>query len=100
MKPASTTASRGIKRLAFLAMLVLVLRFVAVDWHQAAAHHAADEPCEVCLVVERGGTGLAAVLPAAPNLAPLPAPPVPATCVAAAGPAPAPLPRGPPSSSS
>lgn len=100
MRPTRTMPSRDIKRLAFLAMLVLVLRFVAVEWHQAAAHHAADEPCEFCLVVERSGTGMAPLVAATLQLVPSPAPQIPAARPIAAGPRLAPPPRGPPSSRS
>src|SRR6056297_2293251 len=100
MNPFGDTATRGIKRLAFLAMLVLVLRCVAVEWHQAVAHHPSDASCEFCLVVERGGTGAPpAVLPS-PGFVPLAAPPGPGVCPVVARRAPAPLPRGPPSSCS
>lgn len=96
MNPALPTTTRGIRRLALLAMLVLVLRFAGAELHHALDVHESGESCEYCLVLERGGPALppADVLPMA-----LPAPagisraPVVPARVA---PRTAPLPRGPP----
>jgi hypothetical protein len=96
MNPAVPTTARGIKRLACLAMLVLVLRFVGAELHHVLDAHAPGESCAACLVLERGGNalpeaGLAALSPTPAEIdATLsPVPP-------AAAPALTPLPRGPP----
>ena len=85
-----------LERFAWMVALVVVLRFTAWDLHHVFDLHAADEPCEVCLVVERGGDGPVAATdkPPLPHISPAPrsgfANPHRAT------PAPCPLPRGPP----
>jgi hypothetical protein len=61
MKQASAILPFDMKRLALLAALLLVLRFMALDLHHAVADHQVDEPCELCLVVERGGNAVAQV---------------------------------------
>jgi hypothetical protein len=59
MNHASALLPFDMKRLALLAALLLVLRFLAIDLHHAVADHQVDEPCELCLVIERGGNAVA-----------------------------------------
>lgn len=98
MNQASTLLPFNLKRLALLGALLLVLRFFALDLHHAVVHHPVDEPCELCLVVERGGNALAeAVVPFPPQpliiTAAVLVPPPPGGAVALRPP-----PRGPPAS--
>jgi hypothetical protein len=85
-----------LERFAWMVAVVVVLRFAAWDLHHVFDLHAADEPCEICLVVERGGDGPVAV--AARILLPhtSPAPRAAFSAPHRATPAPCPLPRGPP----
>lgn len=58
-----------LKRLALLAALLLVLRFLALDLHHVVADHQVGEPCELCLVLERGGNAVAqAAVPFTPQV--------------------------------
>lgn len=97
MKRLYTPSQRRLTHFAMMVALVLVLRFVAWDLHHLLDLHAADEPCEICLLVERGGEGgpsVTGVLAQAPPFA-VPGP----WCTEPPGstPDPCPLPRGPPS---
>ncbi|NGX15919.1 hypothetical protein, partial [Wenzhouxiangella sp. XN24] len=58
MNPALRTTARGIKRLALLATLALVLRFVGAELHHAHDAHEPGESCEYCLVLDRSGQAL------------------------------------------
>lgn len=86
-------------RFGWLVALVVVLRVLTWDLHHALDQHPdADERCQVCLVMERGGDG---VTPAAAETLPGPCAPAPAQFAADAvhaTPLPCPLPRGPPAS--
>lgn len=77
--------------------LVVVLRFIAWDLHHALNFHETSEPCEICLVFERGGDGVAATAATVSPAGPPPAirPGIPEPCRATR--APCPPPRGPPS---
>jgi len=97
MKTLATTRSHRLERFAWMVALVVVLRFVAVELHHASDYHAPGEYCDTCLVVERGGLGVAgAVEFAAPAVA-APAPDTVVPALPVAGFPPCPLPRGPPS---
>ena len=77
--------------------LAVMLRFAAAEVHHALEHdHHPEEQCEICLVVERGGSGL----PLAGGhsaLAPdWPVPPLPASDHAGTSSRPCPPARGPP----
>lgn len=51
-----------LERFAWMVALVVVLRLLAWDLHHALDYHAdADEHCQVCLVMERGGDGVTTV---------------------------------------
>jgi hypothetical protein len=89
----------GLKRLAWMAVLIVVLRIAAWDLHHVLDQHdyQSNAYCDVCLVAERGGDAIAVdhghgLLPAvhAQACSFLPG------SLRAAMP-PAPLPRGPPS---
>lgn len=92
------TSGLRLERFAVLVALVVVLRLLAWDLHHALDFHAdAGERCEVCMVMERGGDGVAA---APPRL--LPPAQRPAPSEFRSGPdfgvhAPCPPARGPPS---
>lgn len=98
MQQTSTTDLR-LARFAWLVALVVVLRVLTWDLHHVFDQHAhADERCEVCLVMERGGDG---ITPAAARALPGPCAPTPVELAADASyasPLPCPLPRGPPAS--
>jgi hypothetical protein len=97
MKQHNPTVPLRLERFAWMVALVVVLRFAAWDLHHVFDLHAADDPCEICLVIERGGD----VPVAAADRTLLPhdalAPPVGVSSLRLATPAPCPLPRGPPS---
>jgi len=96
MKQHNPTVPLRLERFAWMVALVVVLRFAAWDLHHVFDLHAADDPCEICLVMERGGDGPVA----AAEKVLLPhdalAPPVGVTALHLAAPAPCPPPRGPP----
>lgn len=85
-----------LERFAWMVALVVVLRVVGWDLHHILEVHPAAEHCEICLVAERGGDGIAVAT--GPDRLPLPA----TECRTEisphhyASPAPCPLPRGPP----
>jgi hypothetical protein len=97
MKQHNLTVPLRLERFAWIVALVVVLRFAAWDLHHVFDLHAADDPCEICLVIERGGD----VPVAAADRILLPhdalAPPVGVAALLLATPAPCPPPRGPPS---
>ena len=97
MKQRHTPSPHRLTHFALMVALVVVLRFVAWDLHHAANLHETDEPCEICLVFERGGDGVAAT--AATLLPPAPAPAMRAGIAEPyrAARAPCPPARGPPS---
>jgi hypothetical protein len=53
-------ARTSIRRLAWLAALLVVLRVFAIELHDAVADHPIGESCVACVVAERGGEALAA----------------------------------------
>jgi hypothetical protein len=62
MKQQTAPTTVRLERFAWMVALVVVLRLLAWDLHHALDYHAeADEYCQVCLVMERGGDGVAAV---------------------------------------
>lgn len=95
----TSTPDLHLARFAWLVALVVVLRVLTWDLHHVLDQHPdADERCQVCLVMERGGDG---VTPAAAKSLPgscAPAPAERAADATHATPLPCPLPRGPPSS--
>lgn len=96
MKQHNPTTPLRLERFAWMVALVVVLRFAAWDLHHVFDLHTADEPCEICLVVERGGDGPVAA--ADKTLLPhaSPAPRAAFSDPRRASLAPCPLPRGPP----
>lgn len=93
-----TKADLRLTRFAWMAALVVVLRFVAWDLHHALDAHdtQVEEACELCLVFERGGDcGNANAAPGRPPAAPAgPGHESPSSGHALL--APCPPPRGPP----
>lgn len=97
MKQHNPIVPLRLERFAWMVAVVIVLRFAAWDLHHVFDLHAADGPCEICLVVERGGDGPVAV---AERILPPHTSPAPRAAFSAphlATPDPCPLPRGPPS---
>lgn len=89
----------GLQRFAWMVALVVVLRVIAWDLHQALDLHAeSDQRCPVCLVMERGSDGVLPVAVAAVVSPCWPAPPPMAAGLVPVATAPGPLSRGPPSS--
>jgi len=97
-RPATT--QHPLARLAWIGVLVLVLRFVGAELHHVIEPHEPGETCSACLVLERGGHALPE--PGLVMLAPCHADAEPAAFPAptAAAPLLTPLPRGPPLRSS
>ena len=93
----TVTTSHRLERFAWMVALVVVLRFVAVELHHVSDSHAPGEYCDTCLVVERGGLGVAGdiAFPGPALVAPAPDSLPPPLLVACSPPCP--LPRGPPS---
>lgn len=96
MSQRRATAQHPLARLAWIGVLVLVLRFVGAELHQVIEPHEPGETCSACLVLERGGHALPE--PGLVTLAPFhaDAEPVSLPAVTAAAPVLTPLPRGPP----
>jgi hypothetical protein len=96
MSQRRATTQHPLARLAWIGVLVLVLRFVGAELHQVIEPHEPGETCTACLVLERGGhalpePGLVVLVPFHAD-----AEPVPPAAPTAAAPVLAPLPRGPP----
>jgi hypothetical protein len=88
-----------LQRFAWMVALVVLLRVAAWDLHHVLDFHAdTGERCQACLVMERGGDGVApsagAALDHPCGQAPLPM----LVGLVPTAPAPGPWPRGPPSS--
>lgn len=96
MKAFNAPSCRRLERFAWMVALVVVLRFVAVELHHVSDYHAPGEYCAICLVIERGGHGVAGdvqlPLPSRAIAAPVAAHPQ----FQVAAHVPCPLPRGPP----
>ncbi len=98
MKPQQARDSTVIKRLAWLAALLVVLRVFAWELHNAVAEHPIGETCQVCIAADRSDDALvatASVVQAATSDSATPRAPVSPPRAAAAL---RPPPRGPPSS--
>ncbi|HRP34306.1 MAG TPA: hypothetical protein PLI48_00355 [Gammaproteobacteria bacterium] len=99
MKQQTAILPTCLQRFAWMVALVVVLRVVAWDLHHAFDLHGESDPrCQVCLVMERGGDGVAPVTVVAVACPCGPAPLPMVSALVPVAPALGPLPRGPPSS--